>query len=164
MMAMADNHTDAEPVAQTAGMPTLHKVIFAGSARRAGRAAVPRLSGLRDEGDVLCALRRGLQPAPGLRRAAVFRACRLFRRGELCRRPCRQGLGPDARTFRPLRYGGGRACWALPSGRWRSAGRASTLPWSRWPLRRWSISWPCRPSSPAARTASRACRAATCSA
>ena len=59
------------------------------------------------------------------------------------------------RWCRPARPGRG----ASPS-----AARASTSPWSPWPWRRWCSSSACRRNSPAARTASRPSRAASCSA
>src|SRR3990167_6626137 len=66
-----------------------------------------RFPGVRDEADVLRAVRLGLQPATWLYRPAVLRPRGLSRRLGLRGRPCDAGLGPDART-RPGRRHAGR--------------------------------------------------------
>ena len=71
-----------------------------------------RLSRLPDEGDVLRALRLGLQPAARLRRPAVLRPRRLFRHRQLCLRLRGEGLGLDAGARDPGRHGGGGRCSA----------------------------------------------------
>ncbi|KAJ8138236.1 hypothetical protein OY671_008551, partial [Metschnikowia pulcherrima] len=63
----------------------------------AGRASV-RLSHVPDEGAVLRAVRRGLQPAGGRCRPAVVRPCGLLRRGGLRHRHRHEAAGRHART------------------------------------------------------------------
>ena len=75
-----------------------------------------------------------------------------------------EGLGPAADLGILAGTAARRRRWAWSSAGSRSAARASTSRWSRWRWRRWSTSSACRRRSPAARTASRRCRAASSSA
>ena len=77
----------------------LHAAIFAGLLALDRGRAVPGLSGLRHAGDVLRALRLGLQPAARLWRAAVLRPCGLFRPGLLRLRHGGAELGARSRAL-----------------------------------------------------------------
>ena len=97
---MADSASAADVAGRRARFPSTKtaegaapRSIFIGLAALLRRRAVRRLSRVPDEGAVLRAVRLRLQPAARLWRAALLRARRLFRHGELRRPPTRPRSG-----------------------------------------------------------------------
>ena len=145
------------------GMPRAAR-LFAVRGVPAGRAVLP-LSGLPDEGAVLRAVRLRLQPAARLRRAALLRTRRLLRVRGLRGGACRQGLGPQPRARNPPAASSWPRCSGVGHRRPRDPAAGDLFrDGDARSSRRWSSSSASRRPSPAARTASRRCRAAGCSA
>ena len=141
-------------------------VVAAGDSRRArwSRAVLP-LSGLPDEGAVHGAVRLRLQPADRLCRAAVVRPRRVFRQAPLHHRAYASRSGACRRSWRSSPASRSRRLLGAVFG-WLAIRRAGHLfrDDHAGPRADGLFLLRCRRRSPAARTASRRCRAAICSA